>query len=191
MSLHRPRRTFHPGTGSNSSPFLTGSSQRTFSATTAQRGNRTSAPTRVKGTLSSQSRELQNVQQPRITGLLGTIGLGNVATSGRHISLSSSRHTPQRRSADRPDFRSRPFHPIDLSGDVIMEAPDVGLQALAYGTYDDLCRQCVGCGLDTGCFCDGLPARGFYPAADRVPSENCAPGQPTPLCTACSSQQGC
>ena len=43
------------------------------------------------------------------------------------------------------DFRSHPFHPIDFFGDLM--AALAGLQALAYGTYDDLCRHCVDCGL--------------------------------------------
>ena len=46
----------------------------------------------------------------------------------------------------------------------------MGPQALTYGTYDDFCRPYVDCGLYTGCFCDGLLARGFCLAADRVPS---------------------
>ena len=34
-------------------------------------------------------------------------------------------------------------------------ARDVRLDALAMGTYDDLCRACVDCGIKTGSYCDG------------------------------------
>ena len=51
--------------------------------------------------------------------------------------------------------------------EVVMAAP-VGPQALAYGTYHDLCRPCVDCRLYTCCFCDGLPGRGMCRASARV-----------------------
>ena len=61
-------------------------------------------------------------------------------------------------------------------------AASVGLQALVHGTYDDLCRPCVDCGLYKGCFCDGLPGRGMCLAsAAGAPSEQSADGQSTSL----------
>ena len=59
----------------------------------------------------------------------------------------------------------------------------LGLQALAFGTQDQFCRPCVDCGLITGCFCDGDGEECY--AAVRMPQEDWAPNQLTPLCTAC------
>ncbi|CAE7278367.1 unnamed protein product [Symbiodinium sp. CCMP2592] len=59
----------------------------------------------------------------------------------------------------------------------------IGLRALAHGSYNELCRPCVDCGLYTGSYCDGDSEDCF--AADRVPSEQWADNQRTPLCTAC------
>ena len=55
------------------------------------------------------------------------------------------------------------------------------LQTLAAGDVETLCRPCVDCGLETGCFCDHCCAE------DRLPGEEWAKGQHTPLCTKCDS----
>ena len=44
---------------------------------------------------------------------------------------------------------------------------------------ETLCRPCVDCGRKTGCYCDNCKAK------DRVPSEEWADHQQTPLCTYC------
>ena len=58
------------------------------------------------------------------------------------------------------------------------------LHVLAHGPGNILLRACVDCGLRTGCFCDSCLAQ------DRMPGEEWAPGQPTPLCTYCDDQFG-
>ena len=47
-----------------------------------------------------------------------------------------------------------------------------------------LLRPCVDCGLKTGCYCD------YCKAVDRLPDEQWAKGQMTPLCTKCDKKQG-
>ena len=64
----------------------------------------------------------------------------------------------------------------------------VNMEALAFGTQEQLFRPCVDCGLFTGCFCDGLGQPCF--AAIRVPRERWARGQQTPLCTLCDRTMG-
>ncbi|CAE7591356.1 unnamed protein product [Symbiodinium natans] len=61
------------------------------------------------------------------------------------------------------------------------------MEALAFGDRQTLLRPCVDCGLLAGCFCDGLEAPCF--AARRVPSEQWAWNQATPLCTQCDRVQ--
>ena len=56
------------------------------------------------------------------------------------------------------------------------------LEALAVGDAETLTRPCVDCGLFTGGFCDGCYAVG------RDPDSHWAPGQRTPLCTACDDK---
>jgi len=51
------------------------------------------------------------------------------------------------------------------------------LEVLAYGTAEMLCRPCVDCGLYTGRYCD------YCTGASRIPSEQWAAGQMTPLCS--------
>ena len=51
------------------------------------------------------------------------------------------------------------------------------MEVLAAGSATMLCRPCVDCGLYTGRFCDHCLAK------DRIPSEEWAPGQLTPLCS--------
>ena len=53
---------------------------------------------------------------------------------------------------------------------------------LAWGDEDMLCRPCVDCGLYTGRFCD------WCYAADRLPDEEWAVGQLTPLCSRCDNK---
>ena len=53
------------------------------------------------------------------------------------------------------------------------------LEVLAFGDENMLCRPCVDCGLKTGNFCEHCFA------ADRLPKEQWAAGQMTPLCTVC------
>ena len=55
------------------------------------------------------------------------------------------------------------------------------LEVLASGTEAMLTRPCVDCGLITGRFCD------YCVAADRVPDEDWAHGQLTPLCSKCDN----
>ena len=58
------------------------------------------------------------------------------------------------------------------------------LHVLAHGPGNILLRACVDCGLRTGCFSDSCLAQ------DRMPEEEWAPNQPTPLCTYCDDQFG-
>ena len=59
------------------------------------------------------------------------------------------------------------------------------LQVLAWGDEDLLMRPCVDCGRTTGRFCDGWPVRDSCKAALRIPTEEWADGQLTPLCSRC------
>ena len=69
-------------------------------------------------------------------------------------------------------------------------ARDVRLDALAMGTYEDLCRPCVDCGIKFGSYCDGKWGVPCF-AAVRVPSEQWCDGQRTPpLCTKCDRMMG-
>ena len=56
---------------------------------------------------------------------------------------------------------------------------EMAMQVLCRGSKKMLCRPCVDCGLYTGRFCDHCLA------ASRVPSEEWAPNQATPLCSQC------
>ena len=56
------------------------------------------------------------------------------------------------------------------------------MEILAVGTPEMLCRPCVDCGLWTGRFCD------YCLAKDRIPSEQWADNQPTPLCSRCDNK---
>ena len=58
------------------------------------------------------------------------------------------------------------------------------LEVLAVGDVKTLTRPCVDCGLITGSFCDG---DGCF-AKTRDPDSHWAPGQRTPLCTACDDK---
>ena len=53
------------------------------------------------------------------------------------------------------------------------------MEVLAMGSRTMLFRPCVDCGLYTGRFCD------YCLAKDRIPTEDWAPGQMTPLCSTC------
>ena len=55
------------------------------------------------------------------------------------------------------------------------------MEVLATGDAEVLCRPCVDCGVRTGSYCD------WCEAVDRMPSEQWAHGQMTPLCTRCDS----
>ena len=59
------------------------------------------------------------------------------------------------------------------------------LEVLAVGPKSVLCRPCADCGLFTGRFCD------WCMACDRIPSEQWARGQHTPLCSRCDWRWGC
>ena len=63
-------------------------------------------------------------------------------------------------------------------------APVSGLEVLAMSSEEMLCRPCVDCGLNTGRFCD------YCCAVDRIPSEQWAVGQMTPLCSTCDWAHG-
>ena len=55
------------------------------------------------------------------------------------------------------------------------------VEVLAWGDKEMLSRPCVDCGVTTGRFCD------FCYAADRMPGEEWADGQLTPLCSRCDN----
>ena len=55
----------------------------------------------------------------------------------------------------------------------------IGMEVLAVGNTDMLCRPCVDCGRYTGRFCDNCFAQ------DRIPSEVWANGHGTPLRSQC------
>ena len=60
------------------------------------------------------------------------------------------------------------------------------LEVVASGSEAMLTRPCVDCGLVTGRFCD------YCRAADRIPDEEWAHGQLTPLCSKCDNvHDGC
>ena len=63
---------------------------------------------------------------------------------------------------------------------------DLAMADKVYATGSEamLIRPCVDCGRRTGCYCD------YCKAVDRAPGEVWAPGQKTPLCTACDSEHG-
>ena len=56
------------------------------------------------------------------------------------------------------------------------------MDVLAMGSVEMLTRPCVDCAQWTGRFCD------YCRAADRIPTEEWAPNQLTPLCSACDWQ---
>ena len=56
------------------------------------------------------------------------------------------------------------------------------MEVLAWGDEDMLCRPCVDCGLYTGRFCD------WCYAVERLPDEEWAEGQHTPLCSRCDNK---
>ena len=58
------------------------------------------------------------------------------------------------------------------------------MEVLAVGSAEMLCRPCVDCGQYTGSFCEGCFA------SDRIPSEEWASGQMTPLCSVCDESRG-
>ena len=73
----------------------------------------------------------------------------------------------------------------------------VRMEVLAIGGEALLMRPCVDCGRRTGNFCE-TPAQaghtgwegGICLAAKHIPSEEWAPGQRTPLCSACERIHG-
>jgi hypothetical protein len=81
---------------------------------------------------------------------------------------------------------SQPLVPetMDLQGDLGGFAAQHGLTILASGDAQMLIRPCVDCGLWTGRFCD------FCYAAARLPNEEWADGQLTPLCSDCDNLRG-
>ena len=60
----------------------------------------------------------------------------------------------------------------------------IPMEVLAWGDAATLNRPCVDCSRVTGCFCDGCFA------IERDPDAYWAPGQHTPLCTACDAKHG-
>ena len=62
-----------------------------------------------------------------------------------------------------------------------MRGSGAQMEILAVGSEAMLCRPCVDCGVKTGRYCD------FCLAADRIPSEEWAEGQLTPLCSRCDN----
>ena len=59
------------------------------------------------------------------------------------------------------------------------------MEVMAFGDEEVLTRPCVDCGLVTGRFCD------FCYAAARIPDEEWAEGQLTPLCSYCDNKFDC
>ena len=59
-----------------------------------------------------------------------------------------------------------------------------GMEVVCTGTAKMLCRPCVDCGLYTGRYCDHCKA------IERIPSEQWAEGQMTPLCSRCDWDSG-
>ena len=59
------------------------------------------------------------------------------------------------------------------------------LEVLCQAPQEVLYRPCVDCGKYTGRFCD------FCLAVERVPSEQWANGQHTPLCSKCDERHAC
>ena len=76
----------------------------------------------------------------------------------------------------------------DVSGTDVVRGGDAvgdtvaGIQVLAVGDGSMLLRPCVDCSRITGRFCDGCRA------ADRIPSEQWADNQMTPLCSRCDNE---
>ena len=88
--------------------------------------------------------------------------------------------------SDADDSRSATHRAVSAS---LMEGRQVGgavagIQVLAVGDESMLLRACVDCSLITGRFCDGCCA------ADRIPSEQWADNQMTPLCSRCDNEHG-
>jgi hypothetical protein len=65
-------------------------------------------------------------------------------------------------------------------GNLTTPAPD--MEVFACGSVEMLMRPCVDCGRKTGRFCDHCRAK------DRLPLEEWAPGQMTPLCSVCDDK---
>ena len=65
-----------------------------------------------------------------------------------------------------------------------MSDPAPRMEVLACGSEEQLLRPCVDCGLITGRFCD------YCLAETRVPSEEWAENQMTPLCSRCDWKHG-
>ena len=76
------------------------------------------------------------------------------------------------------DVRLKPAACSDISP-FSQPAMAQSMEVLAFGSTEMLCRPCVDCGQYTGRFCD------YCKASDRIPSEEWACGQLTPLCSAC------
>ena len=77
---------------------------------------------------------------------------------------------------------------LDAWRDVQIPGVEIQVLAAADQMTDDetttamgLIRPCVDCGLMTGRFCD------YCNAADRLPDEEWAPNQATPLCSQCDN----
>ena len=66
---------------------------------------------------------------------------------------------------------------------MIEQLEQANLEVTAMGSSDMLIRPCVDCGLMTGRFCDYCRAR------ERLPKEEWAPGQMTPLCSDCDNRE--
>jgi hypothetical protein len=79
-------------------------------------------------------------------------------------------------------FRATKFPVVEAGGNGGND--HITMQVLATGDEEMLCRPCVDCGLKTGRFCDHCLA------STRVPSEEWASGQMTPLCSRCDWDHG-
>ena len=97
-----------------------------------------------------------------------------------HVSMCESLHKCALSASIRPELCCT----IDTSllafrASMDLAADDFEIEVLAVGSTTMLCRPCVDCGRYTGRFCDHCFAK------DRVPSEEWAANQRTPLCSKC------
>ena len=90
---------------------------------------------------------------------------------------------PGHTSDARPKSAQEAWSELDLSAICVCSGAVMGTMGVACsGPRALLFRHCVvDCGLQTGCFCD------YCLAVSRLPNEDWAPGQMTPLCASCDS----
>ena len=83
------------------------------------------------------------------------------------------------------DIRLKPAACSDISPfsqPAMAQEMEVAVEVVAVGSVEMLCRPCVDCGKNTGSFCKRCCA------SHRIPSEEWAFGQMTPLCSDCNAR---